>query len=241
MFAIALLASLGPNSVSAGSAKSKQFNTKIGKSTTKPPHLEAPSKWKKLLNPREVEFWEENNGYLPDKGWLLYLQNPTDENARYWLLRGEIKAVEMNRIQAHLARVELELIKEGKLEDRYGKLKARPSLAQIETAAKNADGLNYYFLFSPQCKACSKQAGVLKNFKNVFPLQASGKALKHYPGLKVSKWADKKVKDDYLKEGVTPVTILHDPKNKTIHIARGFTDFKTLLLLSGRLQKGRKK
>lgn len=237
--AIALFNVFAPIGLIAGTSKGKQFNTKSGNSIIQKSHLNAPDRWKNLLNPRTIEFWEENNGYLPDKGWLIYLQDPTDENARYWLLRGEIKAVEMNKIQSHLAKVEMKLIKDGLLEDRYNRLKSMKSDAALKKIA-NTKGLAYYFLFSPNCSACSKQAGVLKNFKNVHPLQVSGKRLKHYPGIKRSKWADKKVKDDYLEKGVTPVTIIHNQENKTILLAEGYTDFKKLMLMSGRIQIGKK-
>lgn len=236
---IALFTMPSQSGLIAGPLKGKQFNTKSGNSIISNSRNEAPENWKKLLNPRTIEFWEENNGYLPDKGWLIYLQNPTDENARYWLLRGEIKALEMNKIQSHLAKVEMQLIQEGVLEDRYNRLKSMKADAALKKIA-NTKGLAYYFLFSPNCSACSKQAGVLKNFKNVHPLQVSGKRLKHYPGIKRSKWADKKVKDDYLEKGVTPVTIIHNQENKTILLAEGYTDFKKLMLMSGRIQIGKK-
>ena len=181
-----------------------------------------PSEWRELLDPSTDTFWKEGN-HIPDQGFLIFLKNPTIENARRWLLRVEKKALIMEKVMELSLTAEKQLLIEGKLKDRKGILKYEKGflagVKKIESQALNSNDikkissdLNYYFIFHSKCGHCASLAKKLTSFNNVFPLQANDGTLKNWENLPSTAKADAETLKEYVKENTFPVLLIHSKK-----------------------------
>ena len=194
-----------------------------------------------LLNPQSPDFWREGS-HIPDEAYLQFAMNPTLENARTVILRGEIKAKRIQKMYALLKRANIELIQEGLVEDRYNIYKN--ATKQIKSYNKKikldknvVKDLNYYFIFSKHCRHCEKQAKILINFKsNTYPLQVEIKEkLKHFNGLKKSTYASLETLQAYVPKRKVPVLIISNPKTNHYVKLEGVNSEKEILLESASL------
>lgn len=198
-----------------GSVSAKRLNTNHGRNESVSSGS-VPVEWQVYLDPQKDEFWTEGN-HVPDKGFLLFIKNPTEENAKLWLLRNEIKAKYLSKAMKVVERVNLKLIKSKVIQDRYDWLEGTKKKVNKKIDLSKTQKLNYYFLFKPDCGHCKKMASTLKKMKNVRPLQVSGGKLHHWSGLNKSTYASQETIEDYLTEKATPVLIIQNPKNNKVY------------------------
>jgi len=225
---------------------SAKHNTSLGNKTSlesdaSPRKYEIPSEWGKYLDPASEEFWTEGN-YRPDKGFLLLLKDRTLENAKLWLLRMEKKAEVAEEVMALVIQAQEELVREGKIKDRYGMVSSSPEFAPLQKLYKSQlSSLAYFFVFKPGCFACEKLAINIKELPNVMPLQASPGEIYHWPGLPETKRASKETLKDYVGDGAVPVLVVADPTMGRVTKLVGVQSREKIMQTSVRLLKLRYK
>jgi thiol-disulfide isomerase/thioredoxin len=204
-------------------AAKKTHNTAEGLGIKVPKNVKVSEDWIPLLNPKTDSFWKDVNGHLPDPGALLFFKKPTEDNAKLYLIRMNMKRNKARLFQRVIAKANLDLIRDGIIADDYGfseqskdgNKKTTVSLHDLNLALKDT---NIFFFFSPHCPHCKTQAKILKGVDKVYPLQIGGKDLMHFEGLSKTDFA----KDDdvkrFLKNGACPA-LLFVYENKISNIS----------------------
>lgn len=197
-----------------------------------------PSEWKKYLNTESREFWKEGN-HLPDEGFLLLLTNRTLDNAKLWLMRMEKKAEVAEEVMALVLKAQEELVKEGKIKDRYGMVMSNnPEYAPVKKLYQNQlKSLTYFFIFKPGCHACIKTAASLADFPNVMPLQATQGELYHWNKLPKTRKASRETLNDYANDGSVPVIVIADPIKNRVSRLKGLQNKQQIMEASINLLK----
>lgn len=184
-------------------------------------YVDATSGWKSLLDPKTDMFWSEG-GHKPDAGFLLFAKHPTIDNAKKWLLRMEMKARIVQKLNGLVVRAQQELVLEGKMIDRYQMVKGQnENQKNVFSKAEEAKIalFDLFFLFSPSCVHCQGLAKTLKGLKTVKPLQVGGGKPFHFKGLAKSVFASVSTIESYVPGGKVPVLILLDgKKNKMVRL-----------------------
>jgi hypothetical protein len=229
---LCLLASM--NSIAAD----KRFNTD---ERVKNYSKAIPNKWKDLINPKTEEFWREGN-HVPDKGLLLLAQEPENiQYAKLWLLRMEIKAKHLNQMQKTIEIAQKQMVQDGLMEDRYWQfqdlIKGKTSSRITKRDLKN---FNIYFLFSSTCPHCKSLSKNLSQIPNVKPLQVNEGKLLNFKGLDKTTRASVETKSTYLKNGVVPVVVIHNPKNNLVTTVSGNRPINEYLYAASTILKGGK-
>lgn len=223
-----------------------RYNTNDGVADTLLVPAAAPVEWQKLLNPKTDDFWREGN-HVPDAGFVIFAKNPTKENAKFWLMRNELKAKRMEQMLPLLEQAQMELIKAGLMEDRYDVLKKGRALApknstiKVDLGNSGLQSLTFYFIYSPDCPHCQRLATTIQSLPNVHPLQATQSGLKSWPGLPASRYATKETLATYVKDGRVPVLIVHDRESNNVQILKGAVSRETILLAASNVINSRRK
>ena len=136
-----------------------------------------------------------------------------------------------------------ELVKEGKMKDRYGMVfSSNPEYAPLQKLYKDQlKTLTYFFIFKPGCHACSGLASNLKEFPNVIPLQAAEGKLHSWQGLAPTKKASEDTLNDYARDGTVPVLVIVDPYKNRVSRLVGKQSKEKILETSVNLLKLRMK
>jgi hypothetical protein len=201
---------------------------------------QVPLEWVDLLDPKTKKFWREGR-HEPDEGFVLFAQNPESiKHAKLWLLRMETKAKILVKMQKTVDKAQLELFKEGLIEDRYwqfsdikkGKLANRLPIKELEK-------LQVYFLFSSTCPSCHKLAKKLDKFKRVSPLQVDQKGLIDFANLPKTQRATNQTIQTYVKDGIVPVVVLHKVGSNSVMRLVGNNDQNTYMQAAMKLLNGR--
>jgi thiol-disulfide isomerase/thioredoxin len=206
-----------------------------------PKKLKVSSEWLPLLNPKTTVFWKDVNGHLPDPGALLFFKNPTEDNAKLYLIRMNIKRNKSRLFQRVIAKANLELIRDGIIADDYGfaesssDKKQKVSLHDLKEATKNT---TIFFFFTPSCPHCKTQAKVLKGLDNVFPLQVGGKKLLNFEGIQRSDFAKEEDKNKFLKEGKIPTLLFVNNKINKITTISGVLTKEGIIEVAKKLNSG---
>lgn len=194
-----------------------------------------PKDWKVLLDPTTDEFWKEGN-HVPDAGFLLWAKNPTIENAKFYLLRMNAKRDRLHLMQKQQEEANKELIKAGLIADDYDFLtevtrpnsKERASLDQFT---------QIFFLFSPTCPHCKRQAQIFREQTQIVPMQIGGQTLNHFDGLGKSVWASNEDIQKYASKGVVPVLLVYDKKTNNMTSVQGVHTISELSQIVSLLRK----
>lgn len=200
--------------------------------------------WQHLIDPKKPEFWKEGN-HLPDEGYIRLFQEMTPDAAKIFLLRGEIKALYMERASALLDQASRELISAGLMRDRYNVMssKAPVQIAQRQAPKPDADALKalqYFFIFSPTCPICKQQSQSLVGFPNVYPLQVDQGKLFNFPALNPSDHASKETIAKYAPDQSVPVLVIYKTKgNKSVVLKGGPLTSEQILLASAELLRSK--
>ncbi len=197
------------------------------------------SRWQHLIDPKNPEFWREGN-HVPDEGYLRLFQEMTPESAKLLILRGEIKALYMQKALALLENAQRELVQAGLVRDRYNTVTASgPQIVrQQPTPQLHPDqlkGLQYFFIFSPTCPHCKRLAESLMGLQNVYPLQADKSAIFHFPGMHPSEYATSETLKKYAPDGAVPVLVIHRMKDNRAVVLRGSMSAEEVLMASAQL------
>jgi hypothetical protein len=211
-----------------------------------PVDVKVPPEWVPLLNRAYEEYWMEGN-HRPDAGFVLFARNPSKETAKLWLLRMESKAKNLEQLFAFVREAQTELVRGGLMEDRFGMVTGSAK-AQALPAAKTASApsatpealssVEFFFLFSPTCPHCARQAETLAGFPNVRPLQVTEGPVKDWPGLPPSDRATKETLETYLQGGGVPVTVIfHRASNRLVKLT-GARSAEEMLATAGAVLAG---
>lgn len=199
--------------------------------------------WKTLTNPKSPEFWKEGN-HIPDHGWITMVQDMTVDSAKLFLLRGEIKALYLQRAMKLIDQAQIELVSEGLMEDRYNvvankvdQLKRRNVPKLSKSQLKN---LQYFFIFSPSCPHCKNLSRTLVGLPNVYPLQATQGKLYHFDGLNKTERASTETLKGYAPNGIVPVLVLHHSTSQKAVVLRGNQTIDQIMLASAQLLRSSK-
>lgn len=200
---------------------------------------EIPQAWKGLLDPQTREFWKEGN-HLPDEGFLLFAQNPESlQHAKLWLMRMELKAKILHQMQKTINVAQREMVADGLMEDRYWQFDdLRKGKMGLRMPMEDLKRLNFYFLFSSQCPHCKSLAKTLKEIPQVRPLQVDAGALLEFDGLQKTARATKETLEAYLKDGIVPVVVIHDPQKNVATVVSGNRSLDEYYVASRSLLKG---
>jgi thiol-disulfide isomerase/thioredoxin len=195
--------------------------------------------WQPLIDPKNPEFWREGN-HVPDAGYLQLFREMTPESAKLLILRGEIKALYMQKALALLENAQRELVQAGLVRDRYNTVTASsPQIVrQQPTPQLHPDqlkGLQYFFIFSPTCPHCKRLAESLMGLQNVYPLQADKSAIFHFPGMHPSEYATSETLKKYAPDGAVPVLVIHRMKDNRAVVLRGSMSAEEVLMASAQL------
>jgi thiol-disulfide isomerase/thioredoxin len=199
--------------------------------------------WQPLIDPKNPEFWREGN-HVPDAGYLQLFKEMTPESAKLLILRGEIKALYMQKALALLENAQRELVQAGLVRDRYNTVTAsspqivRQNVRQQPTPQLHPDqlkGLQYFFIFSPTCPHCKRLAESLMGLQNVYPLQADKSAIFHFPGMHPSEYATSETLKKYAPDGAVPVLVIHRMKDNRAVVLRGSMSAEEVLMASAQL------
>lgn len=197
-----------------------------------------PKKWIKYIDESQDEFWQEGN-HLPDQGFVILLKEPTLTNAKLWLLRMEKKANRAEEVMALVLKAQEELVREGKIKDRYGMVMSNnPEYAPIKKLYQDQfKSLSYFFIFKPGCHACIKTAENLEGFPNVMPLQATQGELFQWDNLPNTRKASRETLNDYAKDGSVPVIVIADPIKNRVSKLKGLQTKQQIMEASVNLLK----
>lgn len=208
------------------------------KTITNPKDLHVPLEWKNLLDPTTDEFWMEGN-HRPDQGFLLWAKNPSIENAKLYLIRMNAKRDRLHLMQKQQELANKELIKHGVIANDYN------FLAEMQPiAAKSQEkwaATHLFFIFSPDCPHCKKQAEVLAGLENVTPMQIGGDKLVYFDRLPATVWARKEDIEQYVKEKVVPVLLIFSSSTSKMVSVKGVHSLPEIEKISKSLaNKGQK-
>ncbi len=190
------------------------------------PPVELPDEWLPYINPAFEEFWSEGN-HKPDAGFVLFARDPSVENAKLYLMRGEIKARYLKTMLASVETAQRELVESGHLQDRYNQFSKTNAFAGSSgpqsTQAGYADTI-IYFLFRPNdandAAAAELNSLAGKYGLQVYPLQirsGQDEELHQFAGMKPSDWASEKTQNKYVSsEPKLPVALLYDKRQNVI-------------------------
>jgi hypothetical protein len=180
-----------------------------------------------MLDPSQREFWREGN-YMPDEAFLKLAMNPTKENAKFWLLKTEIKNRQLKKIVTAVSMARKDLVRDGILKKMDGENnnESYPSMEKIKI----------FFIFDVQDKNKNKKkiiddmVEVLKEWPDqVVPLQRSGHELIHFPGLNLTSWTSELTVKNYILGRETPLTIIYSFKQKKYFSLSGFQSRDSIL------------
>ena len=209
-----------------------------------PKNVSVPPEWIPLLNRAYEEYWMEGN-HRPDAGFVLFARNPSKETAKLWLLRMESKAQNLEELFGYVKQAQTELVSSGLMPDRYNMVnqpapQAVPKSSSWVDPIKASDSrkeafrdLQFFFLYSPTCPHCARQAQNLVGFPNVHPLQVTSGDLAKWPGLPVSEYATQETIQAYVRDGeqpgAIPVVAIYQPKTNQILKMKGVRSAQEIL------------
>lgn len=228
--------------------ESREFSYEMKKIETKAKDLcKGPKErceiWKTLTDPKSPEFWKEGN-HIPDHGWITMVQDMTVDSAKLFLLRGEIKALYLQRAMKLIDQAQIELVSEGLMEDRYNVVTNKVAQLQRANVPKpnksELKKLQYFFIFSPSCPHCKNLGRTLVGLPNVYPLQATQGKLYHFDGLNKSERASTETLKGYAPNGVVPVLVVHHSSSKKAVVLRGNQSIDQIMIASAQLLRSSK-
>ncbi|MBC61729.1 MAG: hypothetical protein CMP11_04665 [Zetaproteobacteria bacterium] len=222
---------------STGASSKKTHNTAEDFSGFPKSLKEVPKDWKELLDPTTDKFWEDINGHLPEPGALKFFKSPTEENAKLYLIRMNIKRNKAKTFQKMIAKANLELIREGLIADDYGWVESDSEKSSLHDLKRALKEFTVFFFFNPQCPHCEDQAKILKGLDNVFPQQIGGGEQKHhFEGLPKTEAAKKEDIEKFTKGQVPTLLFVHTPSSKLTTVS-GVLKAKEIIEIAEKLPK----
>lgn len=215
-------------------------NGNVPNKTQIPSDLRVPPEWQILLDPNKDEFWYEGNS-RPDAGWLLWAKNPTIENAKLYLIRMNIKRDRVHLMQSQAEAIVPSLVSQGIIADDYGFAKQSTDLKKsTEPSSIALEGVHVFFLFSPTCPHCLRQAEILKGLANVTPMQAAGDKLRSFDGLPPSIWAEKSDLEKYSPDKTVPVLLIYSSGTNKMVTSKGVHTLSEIQQIANSLNRKEK-